>query len=320
MRTRTFLDWLSFTVKIRRPYDFLDLWNDVPRWFNTRRALWTNAKALYGYTVAISMGVGILAMCHPGKPEMGVHVQLSGQGLEELNLSTIKLIELLAFVENSGGNVTRVDLAIDAFDSKLSIEYLAFLLEEPTTEAATRKHLYMANSEGGETLYIGSEASDRRLRAYNKAAERLSKGADIGDNTDWIRIELVLRGDKAKAFASMLCKRGGYLPEVVKEWVQGFVKFNGSEAWKNIMGDSKSVAAVSHRKITNSQKWLLSTVTKALAREMFRDEQFRERFKERLEAEIYELQQAQLAKAPSEENSNFGEEPTKNEYLGAFYE
>jgi len=92
---------------------------------------------------------------------------------------------------------TRFDVAIDVFDKSLAEPVLSALRNfEYLSQSKKRIHIvqHSAGSYSGETYYLGSNQSERRMRIYDKAQEQ---GLDIF----WYRFELQTRKDWANLVA-----------------------------------------------------------------------------------------------------------------------
>lgn len=288
MKARSFIDWVSFTLPLSRPLSFAELWDKVAVVTHTETRLWTRCNPLYGYDMAFTYGVGIMAMAHSFKPEMGIHVQLSGGGLETIIPNVGGVYELLDEIEASEGKVTRLDISIDAFDSGMEISMLELLIDDERTVKASSKHLAISSSGGGKTLYVGSRQSERYLRIYNKSAERLAAGADNAFSDDWKRIELEVKGKKAQALAHTLVAAEKPQAAIIRDWIVGFIDFPQYDVWRAVMGETSAIMSISHRKLTNSRKWLLSTVCTAIAKELIKDRDFTQAFQDSLESALWD--------------------------------
>ena len=137
--------------------------------------------------------------------QMGVCVELSGQGCREYELLTgdpLALPKLM--LANHVGAVTRIDLAFDDFSGKLDLAMMIAKTDNGEIRTKMRRHREIRGmgAEHGRTLYLGSQNSNSRIRIYDKAAER-------GIEIHWIRVEVVLRHADAMAFALAIRKRLG---------------------------------------------------------------------------------------------------------------
>lgn len=106
------------------------------------------------------------------------------------------------------GNVTRLDVAvtIDLAEPLLNIASEAYATLFPSTQnriaRGIRKYSLVQNSAGGETLYVGSRASDQFGRLYDKGRE-LTDDLTIPTGKLW-RYEVEFKGDRASRIGSQM--------------------------------------------------------------------------------------------------------------------
>lgn len=80
---------------------------------------------------------------------------------------------------------SRVDVAVDIFDSNISIEQLwRDCIEEQAYKRRRQSRLIL--SDNGDTINIGSRKSDKYIRIYDKAKEQHVE-------RDWMRLELEVK-------------------------------------------------------------------------------------------------------------------------------
>ena len=133
------------------------------------------------------------------------YVDLPGDALRARNMTGSGALQLLAEMEAIGGHARRVDLAVD-LPGDLAPSYQLVrsgLADDCVATHADSWFEYVPHRFDGEpagwTIYIGSPASESRMRIYDKQAERLSAGCD--DTGPWVRVEGQFRGDVAHALA-----------------------------------------------------------------------------------------------------------------------
>ncbi|MCL1949973.1 MAG: replication initiation factor domain-containing protein [Turicibacter sp.] len=120
-------------------------------------------------------------------------------------------------------NVTRIDLAIDdkrevTKNNRVTIRTVARKLgwfrndgfKECVTNLKKVRYIRDVGSEG-ETVEIGSRASQLFFRFYDKRGEMIDKGKALSGElpNNWIRYEAECKGDKANLVADMLLKTDG---------------------------------------------------------------------------------------------------------------
>ncbi len=194
------IDWLAYTI-----HDLAKPWGacpdiDLDEWILMPTGAW-------GYTQLWRVG-HITLMANPDRPEMGAHVEISGQGCRELEARGITdwaaYLRLMLAID---AVFTRIDVAFDDHDDLLSLDAIesAVRAGNYTSPARAWSVLDGGRSKGtksARTIYIGAPSSDVRVRVYDKAAEQ--KLAD----THWVRVELECRAAKAHALALALVASG----------------------------------------------------------------------------------------------------------------
>lgn len=158
----------------------------------------------YGYTARYGIDDSYCVYYHHAKPDANKTVQISGRGIAMLR-STNGVTDDELITRYLIDKPTRIDYAIDLLDSGASIADLYQSIEDGTTKIGGRKSSWIKSRDGnidGYTVYVGSYASDRFIRIYDKAAQ-LKLLADI------IRVELVVKGKRAP---SMLANMHSHSP------------------------------------------------------------------------------------------------------------
>ncbi|MCM1165869.1 MAG: replication initiation factor domain-containing protein [Lachnospiraceae bacterium] len=196
------IDWLTFTTKdldYKRLINFLGL---------DRLGL-TETRGHNGYKSALQFG-GIWVL-FDGREDMGVCVEMSGQGCRQYETSGLYNLDYLSDYlarHSDKYNITRLDVAYDDIDHEGK-----GLLDVRVIDEYARKDLYVSrfrsksgewsgkHAEDGEeafplaySVYFGSPQSNTRVRIYDKAMER--GGLDY----HWTRVELQLRHESALNF------------------------------------------------------------------------------------------------------------------------
>ncbi len=226
------IDWFTCTfhdVSLDTVRDILGL-NDY-HWED-------NFKYINGYPKYLSFGnINIRYGCEDPanyggdesktRTDMGICLDMSGTGCRsfesfsaETGLSWIDFfLNIMELSLDHRINITRIDLSYDDFDGLLDILDVAsdVLARNFTGPAKTTKVLFsddQLKDVQGCTCYIGSEKSSVRLRIYDKLAERIAADDSINSVEDsqqvkdeicsWIRVELVLRDDRASSAFDLL--------------------------------------------------------------------------------------------------------------------
>jgi len=159
---------------------------------------WLEDHGRYGYARKTSFGaINILS---EGRPEMGICLELQGQGCRELEQLCGKNIfyTLLATKLASRINATRIDFAVDDFQNKLKLSKIEKKVANdevvtPLRNKEVRKGLANTN---GHTVYIGSRTSFL-IRIYDKAAEQ-------NTSYSWTRVEIEIRREAAEKMRNLV--------------------------------------------------------------------------------------------------------------------
>lgn len=183
MQRHVKVDWLSFTTRRTLP-EVLALFKYL------ENPLKIQEKGRNGYTFCFSSADGVTVAFTPDRDD--IHINLTGTACD------IGLIKLLDLYEQEDF-VTRLDVAMDCVSSGFSCSEIWGLLRCGSflSVASNIREYKGLMREQGHTIYIGSNASERMVRIYDKGAES-KKGID------WLRYEIQLRGASATAFAMNL--------------------------------------------------------------------------------------------------------------------
>lgn len=159
---------------------------------------------------------------HPLFEYMGVCIELSGDALRDYRkMMAPKGVELVeAYILRSVADIaesfqsaqhginfsskcTRIDIAIDEFDGQYTVtdfinNYYHMNSVITSEQVDKNGNVYdkpmnvgkqiIQTTSGGESLYVGSISSSKRLNIYNKVAERENAGEQL-EETNWVRFE-----------------------------------------------------------------------------------------------------------------------------------
>jgi len=268
------IDWLSITFPIdseksvKRLSD-IRLWHDLlaPH-FTVGRSKWRVSKPLFGYTEAYVSEHGVQAMY--GRAEMGLHVIYSGQALQAMYNAGYDTEGIIKNANSLGARCTRCDIALDILDGASGVDVYAANIRVGRAKSASKTWRNLENAEGGKTLYIGSRASERMVRIYDKKAERAAAFVTVDANS-WIRAECELKGDRARDFLKA-CK-DNKIEDVMVSHLVSAVDFPTVADWKQATttGGKWVEPTETHRKDTKTRHWLMSSVALIIAKEAAHD-------------------------------------------------
>lgn len=246
-------DWISFTIKNYVSIDYI-----ISDFLKMKSEDFIELdRGNYGYKRQFANGN--VRIYFEGKEDMGIHIQLSGQGCRQVEEAIkgdwLTLFEKIIDVE---GTFTRLDLAVDDFMGALDIEKI---------QKKTKRKEYVSRftsweirtsckndcDKYGKSVYFGSVKSSIRLRFYDKAAEQEIEGLH------WVRTELQLRDERANV-AIQLYLAGKSIGEIVAGVLKNYIRFVDPSSdknkwrWKTSKFWDRFVAGAEALKLTTGQK------------------------------------------------------------------
>ena len=266
------IDWLSYTLPWKSPR-IKRLSPEVSIELVAERASgmierWYAERALHGYRwqVVSVEKPGLRVMISPRNHDMGVHVQFAGSALAGENVK-----DRLEYALDSGGRVTRIDLAVDVAQD-WNIPELYEIARSGGCKTRTKKFSLITSTEG-TTFYAGSRTSEKFLRVYDKGAQTKSSRA-------WTRIELECKGDFAQGISNYIRTEGlSSVPQVIR----GFLDFTDFPAWADVMDSNiERVSLPKVERYSNTRSWLLEQVAPALAKYAEQHPDFYDQFIQRV--------------------------------------
>lgn len=190
-RSKVIIDWLSFTTKIHSISSLIELlgMQDVP---------WEHVKGMHGYRQRYYFG-GV-SIHHDGADNMGIWVEMSGQGcrtFETFGHGEFRVLFRMIIAEDRQDvHITRLDLAYDDMGDRKLLNIDRICKDVAAGNYVSRSTVWRTEiGSAGECAYIGSQKSPVLIRIYDKACER-----HYPEGTHWIRVETQLRDDRALQF------------------------------------------------------------------------------------------------------------------------
>jgi hypothetical protein len=251
VNTSAHLDWLAFTY-----HAALSMGQLFP-FPLARHPFVLMGPGQHGYVHQWKNDIGALLLTD-GVPKQGIHVVMTGETLEALRNEGVSDSALCLHVIGREGKASRLDVALNLLEGKLTFtdleaEYLAHRAKTQARAASIVKNLH--TPEG--TLYIGKRASERFLRAYNK-------GAQVGLETSWLRLELETKKRAARGLVIVLATNDD-TRAVINSAIRRYVDFPDlPEYAQAVTGPDVTIPAIP-RKMTATYRWLLGVCAPALA-------------------------------------------------------
>ena len=217
-------DWLAFTSKIHSPDDFIRLLGlDDPA------IVWEVTKGAHGYRDRLYWEQ--ISIFYNGRPGDGIWCEMSGQGCRAFETFGSGDYDAIfdEICYNSGQmNLTRLDVAFDDHGGILDIEQICEDVREQRYVSRFRGWM-VTHSDGGSSVVLGSQKSEILVRIYDKAAER-----GFTDGRHWVRVELQMRRDRARAFLDAAGDVGTRFRGVLANYVRFVDESDGydSNRWR----------------------------------------------------------------------------------------
>lgn len=266
------IDWFQGTMKgVHHREDWMTITLPPIITLNQSRS---HCPSINGYTEAWEWSSGIKVMRHPSHPQMGVHIVISGEAWRKtLEVTGLTDRELVSYYDNSMFKVSRVDVRCDGFN--MGIKPKAFYNAVEQDEVVTNLHsktFITGIDTGADTLYIGSlKKRQKLLRIYDK-------GLQSETDLDWIRFEAEFRNKYATSASQHLFRQTGSFDVLVQELIVGIADFPSIEQWRILLSDNGLKIVQPLDPVGNTKKWLLTTVARSLANEVFKDADFEDTF------------------------------------------
>lgn len=182
------LDWLEGTIPVKgcKPSERAA---ELAQQFGGMTPL-DNGR--FGYSAGASVYSSGRIFWADDRPEMGVHFSLPSSALERSNGDWQAWC---AVVWWDRGEFTRCDLALDQCETPIAV------VAEAVRSRQVVSHFQQANRldnlwGDGSTIYLGSPASDTRVRIYDKRAEMIARGEECPHET-LVRCEVQWRRKRA---------------------------------------------------------------------------------------------------------------------------
>lgn len=245
---------------------------------------------LYGYSRQLRMGH--ISVMYAGSPDMGIHVQMTGQGCREFETqSKLNWKEFILKCFEYDANFTRLDIAIDdiAYEGQelyFTVPTLIRKLKNGEVRSRFKKAKYITTvriedgEEIGSTLYFGQASSDIQIRFYEKNYERLAVGKELEHKLiGWNRTEIQTRRERANALALYILNEdqiGQIAAGVLRNYISFCVKDNDTNKarwqickwWIKFLGDVeplKLTLIAPDKTIERTMAWLDNSVAPSLA-------------------------------------------------------
>lgn len=211
-------DWLSFTSKYHTPEELIDA-------LGLSHVNWTLTKGARGYQDRKYFGS--ISVHYNGREDMGVWVEMSGQGCRTFEtMSAVGWERLFLFIQEADLKITRLDVAYDDHTGVLPMREII---------NDTQDGMYVSRSDywetvlssKGATVQIGSPQSEILIRIYDKAAERKCESG-----THWVRCEIQMRDSRAVQFTKLQLPIGEAFSGVLLNYLRYVEPADDANKWR----------------------------------------------------------------------------------------
>lgn len=203
-QNKVIYDWLTFTSRIHSLTGVIELLGLIDIKFE-------NMKGRYCYQERLNFG-GINIM-YNGREDMGICVEMSGQGCREFetygNGDYQAIFDLINEHWNKDSekremNISRLDVAYDDFVGLLDLNYLMMAAQKGEYVSRCKDIEVIYSNKGCSVCHGSRLQSSVYIRIYDKKMER--KRDDL---EHWVRCEIKLKDDTARGFIKLsndICK------------------------------------------------------------------------------------------------------------------
>lgn len=232
---------------------------------------------------------GAISIFFDGTTEMGIFLDLSGQGCREYE-QTFKRTgfswqSFFKYLLGFEINVTRLDLAIDDINNQFftlkQIENkirTACVVSRFKTSRNFEEYLLETGETLGQTIYFGK--SNVMIRFYDKLEERESKFYALENNINfWVRTELQIRKERAMKACRVISDGGdlgsyicgilrNYLTFKVKGTDKNRSRWNDCGWWLKFLGNAEKLKLTEvhpYPSIIRKKNWIDTQVVSSLA-------------------------------------------------------
>jgi len=247
------IDWLAATLPTPPSGDST---RSVRFWgantFNVPSQQWLMEKGRFGYPYSLREPDSGITVYYGGAVEMGIHYVLPGAACRNGRAEHI-----LRLAHTAWHKFSRIDIAWDIHDGLL-VSDLADAVERGALVTSARGWSLLTGTSGS-TLYIGSRASERYLRCYDKRAEQ-----GLTSGPAWTRLELECKGHQAAAIAGALVMHG---LSIIPSIIAAYASWPDLDQWR-LAYDAVHVGVSlepTRRKIHDTERWLADVVAPAIA-------------------------------------------------------
>jgi hypothetical protein len=253
MNVSLIVDWLSVTLK---------QWPGAWPFFSLDTAEQVTPR--YGYKTAWKDLND--AVAYQGGNADSIHLVFSGNALNNLRGDGVSIQDMLRKFHDVHAKVTRLDIAADWRDPGVDVVGLRDIIASGNATLNVKRWSFLESENKGQTLYIGSRASERMLRIYNKRAELARKAVDV--DVEWIRVEAELKDDQATNAAKAIMDNS--IGSVLAAHITRCIAFPWCKPWLALIGALPAPSHIMPSTVgkSNTDQWLMEVVAPILRKRL----------------------------------------------------
>lgn len=219
------VDWVQVTFK---NVSYVDILHDI---FNLDCASCTHThKGQYGYDETYTINHKIHIMFNRKRPEMGVHVQMSGSACRDYENCFGTWLDFFEKCFHYDCHFTRLDIAIDCYKPYFTVNQLKNKVRKGELVSRFKKMTYHTQfrikdgKQHSSTIHFGSMTSDVYIVIYDKLAERKDAGYKVDSSINfWTRLEIRFKKGLADIVVSNYINNynifGNYIMKVIYNYL-----------------------------------------------------------------------------------------------------
>lgn len=230
------------------------------------------SSGLYGYNETYTIGSKIHVMRNTKRPDMGVHIQMSGSACRQFE-EMYDWKVFFSLCDLYEGHFTRLDIAIDCYRKYFTVKQLRNIAKQGNLVSKFQKSTFTEQfkikdgADLGTTLHFGSKISDIYIVFYDKLKEREHAGYSVDSTIDfWTRCEIRFRKNLADNVVAHYLADPDNFGSFIKSVLYNYLDFKEkgkdsnksrwrtAEFWLYFIDDVNKVSISSHAVQSSIQK------------------------------------------------------------------
>ena len=221
------VDWVQVTIKNRT---YVDIIHEVFGLSCNDCTHMNSAK--FGYNESFVINHEIYIMFNRKRPEMGVHIQMSGSACRDYENCFGDWLTFFHMISNYNYHFTRLDIAIDMYEPIFTVNKLKNKVKKGELVSRFKQMTYHTKydikdgAQHSATVHFGSMTSDIYIVIYDKLAERSDAGYKVDKNiTFWTRLEIRFKKDLSDTVVYNYMKSPETFGTFIKSVIYNYIDF-----------------------------------------------------------------------------------------------